>query len=213
LNGRARASLAVFRVNVKDMQLTAGSGTVNQNRLINAARVEGQGVEAELQANLSDAFKLAAGLSYNDVRIDDPALFVLPCGNRCSVLDPPGALPRTVRIDGNALPRSPRWIGNVSLRYGRRLGDGQLFFYTDWSYRGKYNFFLYEAKEYVGKPLLDGSVRVGYRWNDGKYELAAFVRNLRNKVVLVNAIDFNNMTGVVSEPRIVGIQFKAAFSK
>jgi iron complex outermembrane receptor protein len=84
-----------------------------------------------------------------------------------------------------------------------------LFAYTDWSYRSRYNFFLYEAKEYVGKPLLDGSLRGGYKWNDGKYELALFVRNLRNKVVLVNAIDFNNMTGVVSEPRIYGLQFKA----
>jgi len=68
-------------------------------------------------------------------------------------------------------------------------------------------------EEYVGKPLLDGSVRVGNRWNEGKYELAAFVRNMRNKVVLVSAIDFNNMTGVVSEPRIVGVQFKATFLK
>lgn len=210
---RARASLSVFRFDVRDMQLTAGSGTVNQNRLVNAAKVEGQGVEAEFQANLSDAFKLSVGASYNDVRIRDPGLFVLPCGNRCSVLDPAGSLPRSVLINDNPLPRSPRWIGNLSLRYGRQLGGGELFVYTDWSYRGKYNFFLYEAKEYVGKPLLDGSVRAGYRWYDGKYELAAFVRNLRNKVVLVNAIDFNNMTGVVSEPRIVGVQFKATFFK
>jgi iron complex outermembrane receptor protein len=61
----------------------------------------------------------------------------------------------------------------------------------------------------VARPLLDISLRGGYKWQGDKYELAAFVRNLRNKVVLVNAIDFNNMTGVVSEPRIVGLQFKA----
>lgn len=206
---RARASLNLFRYTVRDMQLTAGSGTLNQNRLINAARVEGQGVEAEFQANLSDAFKLGAGASYNDVRIRDAALFVLPCGNGCVVLDPPGALPRSVLINGNPLPRSPRWIANVSLRYGRPLGNGELFALSDWSYRGKYDFFLYEAKEYVARPLLDIGLRGGYKWQGGKYELAAFVRNLRNKVVLVNAIDFNNMTGVVSEPRIIGLQFKA----
>jgi iron complex outermembrane receptor protein len=207
---RARASLSVFRYTVNDMQLTAGSGTVNQNRLINAAKVEGQGVEGEFQANLSDAFKLSVGGSYNDVRIKDAALFILPCGNGCVVLDPPGTLPRSVLIDNNPMPRSPKWIGNVSLRYGRPWGNGEVFAYTDWSYRGKYDFFLYEAKEYISKPLLDGSLRGGYKWKAGKYELAAFVRNLRNKVVLVNAIDFNNMTGVVSEPRIYGIQFKAA---
>jgi iron complex outermembrane receptor protein len=208
LQRRARASLSVFSYTVKDMQLTAGSGTVNQNRLINAAKVEGHGVEGELQANLSDAFKLSLGGSYNDVRIKDPALFVLPCGNGCVVLDPPGPLPRTVLINNNPLPRSPRWLANLSLRYGRPLGNGEVFALTDWSYRGKYDFFLYEAKEYISKPLLDGSLRGGYKWNQGKYELAAFVRNLRNTIVLVNAIDFNNMTGVVSEPRIIGLQFK-----
>jgi iron complex outermembrane receptor protein len=209
LQRRARASLSVFRYTVKDMQLTAGSGTVNQNRLINAARVEGHGVEGELQANLSDAFKLSVGGSYNDVRIKDPALFVLPCGNGCVVLDPPGPLPRTVLINNNPLPRSPKWIANLSLRYGRQVGNGEAFALTDWSYRGKYDFFLYQAKEYISKPLLDGSLRIGYRWNEGRHELAAFVRNLRNTVVLVNAIDFNNMTGVVSEPRIYGLQFKS----
>jgi iron complex outermembrane receptor protein len=208
LNRRARASLGVFNFAVKDMQLTAGSGVVNQNRLINAARVEGQGVEGEFEAKLSDALKFSLGGSYNDVRIKDKSLFVLPCGNGCVVLDPAGPLPRSVLIDNNPMPRSPKWMGNMSLRYGIRIGNGEAFALTDWSYRGKYNFFLYEAKEYVGKPLLDGSLRAGYKWNEGKYELAAFVRNLRNKVVLVNAIDFNNMTGVVSEPRIVGIQFK-----
>jgi iron complex outermembrane receptor protein len=61
----------------------------------------------------------------------------------------------------------------------------------------------------VARPLLDISLRGGHKWQSGKDELAAFVRNLGNKMVLVNAIDFNNMTGVVSEPRIVGLQFKA----
>ncbi|ELX08322.1 TonB dependent receptor protein [Janthinobacterium sp. HH01] len=207
-NKHARGSLSLFRYSVKDMQLTAGSGTVNQNRLINAAKVEGHGVEGEFQANLSDALKLSVGGSYNDVRIKDPALFVLPCGNGCAVLDPSGSLPRTVLVNNNPLPRSPKWIGNISLRYGRPFGSGEFFVYTDCSYRGKYDFFLYEAKEYVSKPLFDAGIRGGYKWHSGKYELAAFVRNIGNKVVLVNAIDFNNMTGVVSEPRIVGIQLK-----
>ncbi|MES2017333.1 MAG: TonB-dependent receptor [Pseudomonadota bacterium] len=209
LNKRARASASVFRYTVKDMQLTAGSGAINQNRLINAAKVEGQGVEGEFVANLSDAFKLSVGGSYNDVRIKDADLFILPCGNGCVVLDPAGPLPRSVLVNNNPLPRSPKWIANISLRYGRPFKDGELFAYTDCSYRSKYDFFLYEAKEYVSKPLVDLSIRGGYKWQGGKYELAAFVRNLRNTVVLANAIDFNNMTGLVSEPRIYGIQFKA----
>lgn len=209
LERRARASLNAFSFAVKDMQLTAGSGAVNQNRLINAEEVRGHGVEAEFQANLGDSLKLSLGASYNDVRIKDPLLFVLPCANGCVVIDPAGPVARSVLIHDNPLPRSPKWIANLSLRYARQVDAGEVFALTDWSYRGKYNFFLYEAKEYVGKPLLDVSIRAGFKWNRGKRELAAFVRNVRDTVVLVNAIDFNNMTGVVSEPRIIGLQFKA----
>lgn len=36
------------------------------------------------------------------------------------------------------------------------------------------------------------------------------MRNLADRVVTVNAIDFNNMTGVVSEPRIIGVQRREA---
>lgn len=211
LNRRARMSVSLFQFRVKDMQLTAGSGVINQNRLVNAARVEGQGVEAEFQANLGDAFKVSMGGSYNDMRIRDKALFVLPCGNGCTVLDPKGTVGRAVLIDGNRMPRSPQWIGNVALQYRKPVAAGEWFSIVDLAYRGKYNFFLYEAREYVAKPLLDVGLRSGYKWDGGRHELAAFVRNAKNNIELINAIDFNNMTGVVSEPRIVGAQFRVTF--
>ena len=52
---------------------------------------------------------------------------------------------------------------------------------------------------------------MGYIWNDGKYELAAFGRNITNKIVAVGAIDFNNLTGFINDPRTLGVQFKAQF--
>lgn len=211
LERRARLSVGIFQYRVKDMQLTAGSGVINQNRLVNAARVEGQGVEAEFVANLGDAFRISVGGSYNDMRIRDKALFVLPCGNGCTVLDPGGTVGRAVLIDGNPMPRSPRWIGNLVLQYRRPVAAGQWYAVTDLAYRGKYNFFLYQAREYVAKPLLDVGLRGGFKWGAGRYDVAAFVRNAKNNIELVNAIDFNNMTGVVSEPRIVGAQFKVTF--
>jgi iron complex outermembrane receptor protein len=203
---RARLGLAIFRYVVDDMQLTAGSGTINQNRLVNAAKVRGQGVEVEWLARPSSDWMASLGASYNATRIRDPGLFVLPCGNGCTVLDPRGSAPNNVFIDGNPLPRSPRWIANATLRYSQPWRNGEWFAYTDWAYRGKYNFFLYEAVEYRARPLLDGGMRLGYKDGRERFELAAFVRNVRNKVVAVNAIDFNNFTGVVSEPRTYGLQ-------
>lgn len=208
---RSRLGVALFRYTVDDMQLTAGSGTVNQNRLVNAAKVRGQGVEVEWLTRPSSAWTASLGASYNATRVRDPGLFLLPCGNGCTVLDPRGTAPNNVFVNGNPLPRSPRWIVNATLRYSHPWRHGELFAYTDWAYRGKYNFFLYEALEYKARPLLDGGLRLGYKDGRDRFEVAAFVRNVANRIVAVNAIDFNNFTAVVNEPRTWGVQLKVAY--
>ena len=114
-------------------------------------------------------------------------------------------------IDGNRLPQAPEWIANFTLRYGIPMSNGELFVYTDWSYRSEVNFFLYESTEFTGKELLEGGLRLGYAWSDGKYEAALFGRNITDEVVAVGAIDFDNLTGFLNEPQIWGVQFKASF--
>ncbi|SFG02558.1 iron complex outermembrane recepter protein [Duganella sp. CF458] len=216
---RARMSATVFNYRMKDKQLTAGSGTVNMNQLINADKVTGRGVELDLQANLSDAWAVTFGTSYNDTKIKDADLFVQSCGGGCTPLDPRiefkdangNVIGSAALINGNPLPRAPKWQHNFTLRYSQPLGDGEIYAYTDWAYRTSYNFFLYEASEYKAKELLEGGLRVGYRWNDGKYELAAYGRNITNRIQALGAIDFNNLTGIVNEPRTYGVQFKANF--
>ena len=62
-----------------------------------------------------------------------------------------------------------------ALRHAGRRAAASGTLCTDWAYRSKINFFLYESVEFTGKPLLEGGVRVGYIWGNGKYEAAAFV--------------------------------------
>ncbi|MBC3936798.1 TonB-dependent receptor [Undibacterium sp. CY7W] len=211
LDNTARVSATVFQYTAKDLQLTAGSGAVNQNRLVNADKATGQGFELDLQANINRNWKANVGISYNDTQIKDSALFVSPCGNGCSVTNPAGPVAGTVLIGGNPLPRAPKWVGNFALKYTTQIGEGTLYANTDWSYKDTYNMFLYEAKEYKAKSLLEGGVRIGYIWNDGKYEVAAYGRNITNKQQVIAAIDFNNLTGIVNEPRNYGVQFKVNF--
>ncbi|QJE02256.1 TonB-dependent receptor [Massilia forsythiae] len=216
---RARLSASVFQYRVKDKQLTAGSGVINMNQLINADKVTGQGLELDFQAVLSDSLRMSLGTSYNDTEIKDSTLFVQQCGNfantggraGCTVTDPVGPFAGTVRIDGNPLPRAPKWQSNFTLAYSTPLGEGDLFANTDWAYRSTYNMFLYEAREYKARALLEGGVRVGYKWQQGKYEVAAFGRNITNRIQVVGAIDFDNLTGILNEPRTLGVQFKMNF--
>jgi len=185
-------------------------------RLLNANKTVGQGAELDLQTYITPHLLVTLGASYNDTEIKDDSILVGTCF-ACTVTDPivlvgvpPNQAPFAV-IDGNQLPQAPKWIANFTLRYGMPVGNGELFAYTDWSYRSEVNFFLYESTEFTGKALLEGGLRLGYNWSEGKYEVALFGRNITDEEVAVGAIDFNNLTGFLNEPRIVGLQFKANF--
>jgi iron complex outermembrane recepter protein len=208
-NRRARASLSVYDYDVKNQQLTVVGGNSNVTRLINAAKTKGRGLEAEIEGFVTNDFKVSASASYNYTRLKDGSLSVNKCPT-CTVLDPINAAGRVV-IDGNALPQAPKWILNATARYNYPLAEGNLFVLTDWSYRSKVNFFLYEAAEFTGAPLTEGGLRVGYNWQGGKYEVAVFGRNITDQQRITGAIDFNNLTGFTNEPRQWGVQFKGSF--
>jgi iron complex outermembrane recepter protein len=208
---RARASFNVFSYTVKDQQLTAVGGQANFNRLINADKTTGQGFEIDTQAYLTDQLLVTLGASYNATKIKDPNLAITACGGGCTVTDPAGRVSGTFSINGNPLPQAPKTVINLTARYGIPLANGEAFVYTDWAYRGKIKFFLYESKEFTGKSLLEGGIRVGYVWGNGRYEAAIFGRNITNQIRVVGGIDFNNLTGFINEPRTWGAQFKATF--
>ena len=211
LDGRGRLSFAVFSYQMDDQQLTAVGGQANFNQLINADKTKGQGFELDLDAYLTDNLLVTLGVSYNDTEIDDPNLAIQPCGGGCTVTDPAGAVAGTVSIDGNSLPQAPEWIANATARWGIPMGSGEFFIFTDWAYRSEVSFFLYESKEFTGKALLEGGLRAGYNWDDGRYQVSIFSRNILNEVVAVGGIDFNNLTGFINEPRTWGVEFKGNF--
>jgi iron complex outermembrane receptor protein len=198
----------LFHYEVKDQQLTAVGGASNAIRLLNADKTVGQGAELDLQAYLFPHLLLSLGASYNHTEIQDKGISVGTCF-ACTVTDP--IVNGLAVIDGNALPQAPEVIASLGLRYGMPVGSGELYASTDWAYRSKVNFFLYESTEFTGKSLLEGGLRVGYTWNEDKYEAALFGRNITDEVVATGGIDFDNLTGFLNEPRIYGVQFKARF--
>jgi iron complex outermembrane receptor protein len=206
---RARANFSVYDYEVKNQQLTVVGGNSNITKLINANKTKGQGAEFDVEGIVSPSLRLTGSASYNFTKIEDPNLYVTRSSTG-TVTDPVGAN-GLVSINGNPLPQAPKWIFNATARYSIPVADGEFFVYTDWSYRTKINFFLYEAVEYTGKPLTEGGLRVGYNWAGGKYEVAAFGRNILDQRRITGAIDFNNRTGFANEPRTYGVQFKGNF--
>ena len=209
-DGKARLNLTGFYFRTKDMQLTAVGGASNFTTLINAEKVDGYGFEAEFEARPVSGLTLTAGVSYNHNEIKDASLFVAGCGAACTVTDPVRVgSPGIYSINGNQLPQSPRWIANWTAGYAAPVGTGEVYVFTDWAYRSKVQFFLYESREFSDDSMLEGGLRIGYR--TGKFDIAAFARNITNDVSAVSGIDFNNLTAMVNEPRLFGVEVGIKF--
>ncbi|WP_440055214.1 TonB-dependent receptor [Pseudoalteromonas sp. T1lg65] len=224
LDGQGRVNATVYYFEMDDQQLTAVGGGANFNRLLNADKTTGYGLELDTEWVLTDNLNATFNLSYNENEIDSAGLEVGACGAACTITDPyrqtanPFAADgdgkdEIAAIDGNRLPNSPKWIANLTLRYSQEFADGELFAYTDFSYRSKINFFLYESVEFTGDALFEGGVRGGYAWTSGdnEYEASLFVRNIFDEQKVIGGIDFNNLTGMVNEERFVGAEFKVKF--
>ncbi|ESQ76946.1 TonB-dependent receptor [Asticcacaulis sp. YBE204] len=206
---KLRFDLSVYAFETKDIQLTAVGGSVNTAKLINAEKAIGRGIEIDLEARPIANLVLTAGASYNYTEIQDPTLGVGPCGGGCTMRDP--IVGGFARIDGNPLPQAPKLVTNLTAQYSWPLTSGaKVFVYGDYAYRSTVNFFLYEAVEFKGKAFGQLGLRGGYVTSGGM-EIAAYVRNLSDEIVAESAIDFNNLTGMVSEPRTYGISLKKAF--
>ena len=204
---RLHLDTALFHYFMQDQQLTAVGGETNFNRLLNAEGTIGRGIEAELIFTPITALEVTAGLSYNQTRIDDSDLAIQGCGAPCTVLDSPASAEGTFSIDGNSLPQAPGWIADVTLRYARDLPAGfRLTISTDWAYRSRVRFFLYDSVEYADDALLEGGLRLACLLPYGDIEVALIGRNILNDTSPTGGIDFNNLTSYVNEPRFWGLE-------
>jgi iron complex outermembrane receptor protein len=216
---KARLSWDVYYYDIKNQQLTAVGGGANTIQLINAQKTVGKGSELEFEFHPIPSVTFNLSGSYNDTRIEDPTLGVAPCfnwsfavpGQGCHVLNPIDANGHAL-INGNPLPQAPRWVGDLGLKYAYPLANGSsVYGYTDMSTRTSMNFGLYKSEEFVGAPLTQVGLRLGYTWGDDKYDVAAFCRNCANQIRVIGGIDFADTLGFINDPRIFGAQFRAKF--
>jgi iron complex outermembrane receptor protein len=211
LDGSLRVNAAAFYYTVEDIQLSAVGGASNGNSLLNAEEGEAFGFEIDAQYLVTDNLLLTLGYSINETELKDPNLLVAPCGSNCTVLDPVNA-DGLALVDGNPFPNAPESIFTFTARYSMPVGDdGEVFAYTDWAFQGDTNLFLYDSVEYSVDSQFEGGIRVGYEnFRDG-YSIALFGRNITDEDNVKGAIDFNNLSGIVNEPRIIGVEVKMSF--
>ncbi|MBI1250692.1 MAG: TonB-dependent receptor [Alphaproteobacteria bacterium] len=209
LEGRARLNAAVFYYTTEDQQFSAIGGAGNLTQLVNAEEGEAYGLEVEGEWAVTENLLLTASYAYANTEIQDSNLVVAPCGSgQCTVtdsLDGNG----NARVSGNPFPNAPEYTFDFTARYEHPLANGgSVFAATDWTVRGPLNFFLYEAVEFETDAQYEGGLQVGYLSPGGRYEFAVFGRNITDEENALGGIDFNNNTGFVNEPRVIGVSVK-----
>ena len=207
-DSKVRLNLSAYIYEVDGQQLTAVGGEFNTATLLNADTTNGHGVEADMQWTPSGNWLMTFGYSWNPTEINDPDLTVAPCGGGCTVTNP--VVGGLAYIDGNPLPHAPEHIFNGIISFRSHPVNKGFIASLDWAYYSEKNFFLYESEEFKSDSLELG-LRLGYGWAQGKYEVAAWGRNITNEEIVRNGIDFNNLTGMVNEPQIIGVEFVANF--
>lgn len=210
LDNRVRFNLSGFTYRVKDIQLN-GNDVNGNGVLFNVDKADAYGMEAELEARPFQNLTLSAGLSLLHSEIKDKNVYAQVCILNgvvvCTVEDPTIKVGANTfaQIDGNPLPNAPKYTANIAARYDMPLGNGgTLFAATDWNIQGYTNFVLYRTKEFYSKGDFEGGLKIGYTAPDGKYEIAAFARNITNEKNLKGVIE-NYMAAVFNEPRIIGL--------
>ncbi len=212
MDNRMRLNAATYYYKIDNQQFSIIGGATNSNQVINADQGVGYGFETDLEWLVTDNFFVQAGFAYNHTEIQDATLATATCGSgQCTPTDPLNALGQAL-IDGNPFPNAPKLTLNVFAEYTMPLANGgELFFNTDWAVQGETHFLLYTTPEFQSSGNFEGGLQAGYRAEDGRYSAALFVRNVTDEVNLKGGIDFNNNTGFVNEPRVIGVALSADF--
>ena len=216
---RLRLNLDGFYYYLAHPQFSAIGGASNSVILLNGHGGVGYGLEADAEWLPTDNWAFTAGASWNHTEIHDAALRVVPCGAvpgqalatlNCTPQNPYtqfGPLGGTVAVNGNPFPEAPEYTATLTAKYTWPLASGaEIYAYTDWYIQGYTNFFLYKSAEFHTNGNYEGGLRIGYIAPSKLWEVALYARNLTDQANLQGGIDFNNLTGFVSDPRVIGVQ-------
>lgn len=187
---RLRLNAAVFQNNYDNLQITVNDPTLGFAPIVqNAAKARIRGVELEMQARPTEAFRIEAGLGYLDAQYRSVDIRALNAGV----------------TTGSHLQNAPEWTLSAGASYQFDLnGAGKVTPRIDWSYRSRvYN-------DAINTPLLvqDGyhlvNASVGYTDVNGHWTVNLGVKNLTKEVYLSSgyADSFGGITeGVYGRPR------------
>ncbi|MDP3749547.1 MAG: TonB-dependent receptor [Phenylobacterium sp.] len=193
-----RLNAAAFFYNWKDFQATVtrvdpASGFPTQV-LSNAGNAHIKGLEADLNWRPVAGLNIALSAAYTDPKIVSGI------------------------YEGRLIGNTPKYSLGGNLRYETPVESmgGSIYGFTDFSYRSRYALRLVTA---TTRPLVFqdafwlANARIGYRTDDERIDVAAYVKNVFDNEYLVEVFDQGslNTLDIYSEPRTYGVSLTYKF--
>ena len=195
-----------FDYYVHNMQFSAIGGSSNSVNLLNAKGGLAYGLESDAEWAATENLLFNLGASWTHTAIRDPGLTTR--GLRPVHRSTPQPLERTRAMPSSTAIRFRRRrisCSQPSAKYTYPLENGgEISAYTDWWWQGYTNFFLYKSAEYHTNGNYEGGFRISYLFPDKSHEVALYARNITDARNVQGGIDFNNLTGFVGDPRVIG---------
>jgi iron complex outermembrane receptor protein len=181
---RLQLNLTGFWYDWEDPQFTQRVDGINTVR--NAPSAKSFGVEAELDALVTDALRLRVTFGWLEAFYDES--FLSDDSTDIVGVDAAGLPePNEVDLDGNRVPRSPRFTVSVGAEYHVDLGRwGRLVPRFDFYYRDAITFRQYDNPKDVQGRFTRTDVRIRWEEHRGRLWAEIFGRNLENKDVKTN---------------------------
>jgi len=194
-----RANASAFYYDYKDLQVFGlAPGAVPTQTLFNAEEAEIRGLEFDLAALPVSGLELSFAGTYLDAEYTN---FVTPIGQDFS---------------GNTMVAAPEWSLVARGRYdtGPIWGELGLVASADAAYTGDQYFDTQNTDRLAQEGYWLANARLALRPQDGRWEVAAFVKNLTDEEYIVDAFDvadFGFDELVYGDPRTYGISLTYKF--
>ena len=206
LGRRVRLNIGGFYYDYKNIQ-TASFGITGVNAILNAASAENYGIDADLQAKVTDDLNLTVGANWQHARFKSfpRAPIAIPKPNN------EGSTTIIGDASGNTLPFSPAFTYTLGVNYVIRTDSGDITLNVN----DNYNSGFYTESDNV---LHQGSYHflnasIAWQSSSGNYTARLFMNNILNEAVMSQAV--SPATGYIADysnpPRIVGASFKLRF--
>jgi iron complex outermembrane receptor protein len=220
--GNWRASVAAYRYDYKDIQISSRVAGSTVAQLNNAAAAVLKGAELNIDGKVDPHITVGLGVSYIDgkytrfpnANVTIPATTVNPTpattcvegtgprigGNRQLICD----------VSGNAIIRTPKWTLNASVRYEHELLDGQFDATANLFVSDK---FYWDPLNRIAQPhytVLNG--QVAWRAPGGRYRFVIWGENLTDQLYeLVVSTSANADWVNYAKPRSGGVRVEYSF--